>query len=90
MTGIADLVLRCHAFVPIAVFAICAIDCASFPSSSNSSDFVGVTLTGVHHIGPELNIAEFYGDGYYSSNVGNNGGGSGGGRFVCFVMLPKK
>ncbi|GEM_PF-4904017 len=49
--------------------------------------FAGVGLTGVHHLGPAFNIAEFYVDGYYGSNVGREGGGGG---TTCCVILPKK
>jgi len=49
--------------------------------------FAGVGLTGVHHLGTAFNVAEFYVDGYYGSNVGRGGGG---GRNTCCVMLPRK
>jgi hypothetical protein len=52
-----------------------------------ADSFAGVALTGVHHLGPKFNIAAFYVDGYYGSNVGREGGG---GSNVCCVMLPKK
>jgi hypothetical protein len=52
-----------------------------------ADSFAGVDLTGVHHLGPAFNVAGFYVDGYYGSNVGRGGGG---GSNVCCVMLPKK
>ena len=52
-----------------------------------ADSFAGVDLTGVHHLGDKFNIAEFYVDGYWGSNVGREGGG---GRSVCCVLLPKK
>ena len=52
-----------------------------------ADSFAGVDLTGVHHLGDKFNIAEFYVDGYWGSNVGREGGG---GRSTCCVLLPKK
>jgi hypothetical protein len=49
--------------------------------------FEAVDLTGYQHIGPNFNIAGFYVDGYYGSNVGREGGGGG---QMCCVLLPKK
>jgi len=54
--------------------------------SIRADSFAGVTLSGAHHLGPKFNIAAFYVDGYYGSNVGREGGGGD----VCCVMLPKK
>jgi hypothetical protein len=45
-----------------------------------------VGLTGTHHIGPNFNIAEFYVNGNYESNVGREGYGGD----MCCVLLPKK
>lgn len=45
-----------------------------------------VGLTGTHHIGPNFNIAEFYVNGKYESNVGREGYGGD----MCCVLLPKK
>ncbi|MES2075493.1 MAG: DUF3304 domain-containing protein [Pseudomonadota bacterium] len=87
MTQISDFLQKCRTFFPIALLAICAVGCNNFPIPPNSDDFSGVTLTGVQHIGPDFNIAEFYVDGYYGSNVGREGGG---GHHVCCVILPNK
>lgn len=48
---------------------------------------IGVMISGVHHLGPQFNIADFYIDGYPGGNVGMNGGG---GSFVCCSALPRK
>ncbi len=49
-------------------------------------EFTGVPLTGVHHMGRNFQIAEFYVDGYSGGNVGREGGG---GSDVCCVQLAK-
>jgi hypothetical protein len=71
----------------ICFFSLCSIGCGSILLHANDNDFAGVTVTGIHHIGPDFNIADFYVDGYSGSNVGREGGG---GRYVCCVMLPSK
>lgn len=55
--------------------------------SIRRDSFNGVLLSGIHHLGPDFNIMEFYLDGYDGSNVGRGGGGGGN---VCCVLLPKK
>lgn len=52
-----------------------------------ADSFAGVGLTGVHHLGPNFNVAEFYIDGYHGGNVGREGGGGGS---TCCVLLPKR
>jgi hypothetical protein len=47
---------------------------------------VAVGLTGTHHIGPNFNIAGFYINGKYESNIGREGYGGD----MCCVLLPKK
>jgi hypothetical protein len=49
--------------------------------------FIPVSLTGVHHMGSDYRIAEFYVDKYSGGAVGEGGGG---GSMVCCVLLPKK
>lgn len=51
------------------------------------NSFIAVGLYGVHHMGPNFNISEFYVDRYNGMNVGREGGGGG---EVCCVLLPKK
>jgi hypothetical protein len=46
----------------------------------------GVMVSGVHHLGPNFNIATFYLDGHNIANVGREGGGG----YVCCTMLPRK
>jgi hypothetical protein len=75
------------AYFSIIFFSLCLIGCGGIASRENTNEFVGVTVTGIHHIGPDFNIADFYVDGYSGSNVGREGGG---GRYVCCVMLPSK
>lgn len=68
-------------------FSLWLIGCNGIGLHGNNNDMVGVSITGVHHIGPDFNITDFYVDGYDGSNVGRGGGG---GRYVCCVMLPSK
>lgn len=75
------------AYFSIFIFSLCLIGCGGITSRENANEFIGVTVTGIHHIGPNFNIADFYVDGYSGSNVGREGGG---GRYVCCVMLPSK
>lgn len=56
-------------------------------AEGHDASLVGVSLTGVHHMGDKFNVPEFYVNGYDGSNVGREGGG---GSQVCCVMLPKK
>lgn len=49
--------------------------------------FIPVSLTGVHHMGGDFRIAQFYVDKYSGGAVGESGGG---GSMVCCLMLPRK
>jgi hypothetical protein len=80
------------------LFLLLLTGCANFQNIkrlSTNSKFVpdeinspvGVTLTGVHHLGPHFMIRNFTVDGYFGGSVGEEGGG---GSYVCCVMLPKK
>lgn len=48
---------------------------------------IPVSITGVHHMGSDYRISDFYVDKYYGGAVGESGGG---GAIVCCIMLPKK
>jgi hypothetical protein len=48
---------------------------------------IPVSITGVHHMGSDYRISDFYVDKYYGGAVGESGGGGG---IVCCIMLPKK
>jgi hypothetical protein len=48
--------------------------------------FMEVGLSGTHHLGPNFNIAGFYVNGNYESNIGREGDGGD----MCCVLLPKK
>jgi hypothetical protein len=48
---------------------------------------IPVAITGVHHMGSDYRISDFYVDRYYGGVVGESGGGGG---IVCCIMLPKK
>ena len=74
-------------YFSVFIFSLCLIGCGGIMPRENNNEFVGVTVTGIHHIGPDFSIADFYVDGYSGSNVGREGGG---GRYVCCVMLPSK
>lgn len=52
---------------------------------NHRSKFISVPITGIHHMGPAFNVSEFYVNGYYSSNVGREGGG---GAAMCCISLP--
>jgi hypothetical protein len=71
----------------ILIFSLWLAGCNSISLRGNNDDYIGVSITGVHHIGPDFNISDFYVDGYSGSNVGRGGGG---GRYVCCAMLPSK
>lgn len=55
--------------------------------SSESRNMLSVGIKGVHHMGEKFAVSEFYVNGYWGGNVGNEGGG---GSTVCCIMLPKK
>jgi hypothetical protein len=48
---------------------------------------IPVSITGVHHMGSDYRISDFYVDKYWGGVVGESGGGGGN---VCCIMLPKK
>jgi hypothetical protein len=48
---------------------------------------IPVSITGVHHMGSDYRISDFYVDKYWGGVVGESGGGGGS---VCCIMLPKK
>jgi hypothetical protein len=47
---------------------------------------IPVSITGIHHMGSNYRISDFYVDKYYGGVVGESGGGGG---IVCCVILPK-
>lgn len=71
-------------FVLLAV--VCGGSYAAYKSITKT-EFIGVSLVGVHHLGSKYLIHDFVVDGYSGSNIGREGGGGG---FVCCVALPKK
>ena len=54
---------------------------------SGDNEKIGVMIIGVHHLGPDFNIGDFYVNGYSGGDVGKNGGGAG---YVCCSELPRK
>lgn len=50
-------------------------------------DHIPVSITGVHHLGSDYRIADFYVNKYSGGTVGESGGGGG---IVCCIMLPIK
>jgi hypothetical protein len=71
----------------ILIFSLWLTGCNGISMRGNNYNYIGVSITCVHHIGPDFNITDFYVDGYSGSNVGRGGGG---GRYVCCAMLPSK
>lgn len=67
--------------------AITLIAAAMAISGEKKEGKIGVTVTGVHHLGPDFNIPEVYLNGGYVGNIGQDGGG---GSFHCCAMLPTK
>jgi hypothetical protein len=48
--------------------------------------FIGVSFSGVQHMGSRYAVSGFYVDGGYGSNIGRGGGGG----MICCVALPEK
>lgn len=69
------------------VVGIALDGCAGLKNNGpNNSEGIAVMITGVHHLGPDFNIGEFYINDNYSSNVGRNGGGA---SHFCCSELPR-
>jgi hypothetical protein len=49
--------------------------------------YIPVGITGMHHMGTDFSVTEFYVNGYSGSNVGREGGG---GSNYCCVLLPER
>lgn len=77
------LLTRYLGLVGIAVFTVFIV----LYLMPNHRRLLAVGITGVHHMGENFNISEFYVDGYSGGNVGKGGGG---GSDFCCVMLPEK
>lgn len=61
--------------------------CAGLKTNEpESREEIAVMITGVHHLGTNFNIGEFYINNNYSSNVGRNGGGA---SHFCCSELPR-
>ena len=74
----------------IILISTCAISlcaCSTITNFGDDDEPIPVMITGVHHLGPNFNIGEFYINDKYASNIGRNGGG--GGNFCC-ASLPRK
>ena len=65
-----------------ALFSVCSV----LYNYYKADDYIPVTLTGVHHLGSDYRIAEFYVDKYGGDNVGKSGYSG----IVCCRMLPRK
>lgn len=68
------------------VGAIALGACSNIPTFRDSEP-VSVMINGVHHLGPNFNIGEFYINDKYASNIGRNGGGA---SDFCCTSLPRK
>lgn len=67
--------------------AFTLVSCSSIGVRGNDdNEPISVMITGVHHLGGNFNIGEFYIDENYGSNVGRNGGG---GSYFCCTSLPR-
>ena len=71
------LILYCSwkRLLAASVFGLALMGCADIHTAAQGDQFTPVGITGVQHIGRNFNVAEFYVDGYYGSNVGRGGGG---------------
>lgn len=69
----------------VVVVVIWLVSCAR--ESIRRDSFEGVLLTGVHHMGPNFKVTQFYMNGHDGSNIGR---GSDSGGDICCVLLPKK
>ena len=72
------------------LISTCAISisaCSTITSVRAGDEPIPVMITGVHHLGPDFNIGEFYINDKYASNIGRNGGGAGD---FCCSSLPRK
>lgn len=61
--------------------------CSNIANFRGDDEPIPVMITGVHHLGPNFNIGEFYINNKYASNIGRNGGG---GSSFCCSSLPRK
>jgi hypothetical protein len=71
----------------ISMLALVFTACVSVQATGQEEKSTPVSLTGVHHLGPNFNISSFYIDGAGGSNIGRGGGG---GSSVCCVAIPKQ
>lgn len=60
---------------------------SSLRESARRDAFAAVDIDGVHHMGANFNIAQFFLDGVNGFNVGREGGA---GSSVCCVLLPRE
>lgn len=75
---------RC--IVAAAILLVWALLATKF-TRAEARKVIAVGITGVHHMGKNFNVPEFYVDGAWASNVGREGGG---GRSVCCIMIPRE
>ena len=71
----------------ISAWLISLSACSNITNFRDDDEPIPVMITGVHHLGPNFNIGEFYIDDKYASNIGRNGGG---GSNFCCASLPRK
>jgi hypothetical protein len=70
----------------VSLVAVLNSACSNIMHGS-SVESLGVTLTGVHHMGRDYTVDQFYVDSSFGGNVGRGGGG---GSYACCMMLPEK
>jgi hypothetical protein len=70
----------------IFILALVFTACASVQATGQEEKSTPVSLTGVHHLGPNFNIDDFYLDGGSGGKVGREGSGG----TVCCVAIPKQ
>lgn len=73
-------------FMGLGAAALIAL-CWKIYVAKQPSQFSGVLLTGVHHMGREFNVSDFYVDRYSGGNVGRERGG---GSDVCCIRIPRQ
>lgn len=63
-----------------------AVGYVSFFLPAEEDDYVGTVMIGVHHLGPDYFVPEFYVNKYGGTGVQREGGGSG---EICCIMIPR-
>lgn len=80
-------VVRSHPIVSLLALGVLLGSYTLLHARSKGNDRMPASIVGVHHLGSDHLIHEFYVNKGYYGNVGEGGGG---GSFTCCVTLPKR